>query len=79
MKIAIKGKENLSLRLAVLLKKCVAAKKEELFLFSTTDVKDSIVNLLQKSEKITEIHVSDKVIYLTQGLKIQIEVIDGYE
>lgn len=75
----MQGKENLGQRLSNLLHNLVAENEEELILFSTPDVVELLKGLIAKSETITEIHISNKIIYLARGLKIQIETIDGYK
>jgi len=79
MKIAIIQKDNLSKRLAALMRLALLSQEEELLLFTTQAEADKISKLLRSNGKITEIYVSDKTIYVTDGLKIQIEIIDGYE
>lgn len=79
MKIVMKGKEDLGIRLSRLLHRLVLEKEEELWLFSTPDVTELLKKLLARSKSVTEIHISDKVIYIAKGMKIQVETIDGYE
>ena len=79
MKIAIKDIHNITLRMAVLLRRLVAAHEDELILFATPAVAEKLKSLLQKNTSITEIYASDKTIYIAKGLKIQIEEIDGFE
>jgi len=79
MKIAITQKDNLSKRLAALMRLAILGQDEELILFATKDSADKMAKLLRSNGKITEIYVSDKTIYITDGLKVQIEIIDGYE
>lgn len=79
MKIAIKDINNLTLRMAVLLRRLVSENEDELLLFATPDVAEKLKSLLQKNTSINEIYASDKTIYIAKGLKIQIEEIDGFE
>lgn len=79
MKIAIKDKIDLGPKLARLLHRLTGENVDELILFATPDVVLLIKKLLAKSNVITEIHISDKTIYIARGMKIQIETIDRYE
>lgn len=79
MKVVIIKAQNLADVIKRAVNICLKLEEKELYFLSTPDQINNMRDILNKSEVVKEIQVSNKTIYIAKGIKIQLENIDYYE